>query len=111
MDYFYFVIMVKPTYLEFAFFVDRSGRRAKPDFVIYWEGQPKQFAFCMPFILAFDDSFIEIRDVNTGDLEQIIRGSHIQCLDNNCDHMLIVTNHEKEELSYQRIFILTLKDS
>ena len=30
-------------YDDFGFFVDRSGRRARPDILIYWEGNPNAF--------------------------------------------------------------------
>lgn len=51
--------------LEIAFYIDKKGRRIRPDWIINWEGHPTAFAFRYPYILAFDSSFIEIRHVNT----------------------------------------------
>lgn len=51
--------------LEIAFYIDKKGRRIRPDWIIHWEGHPNAFAFRYPYILAFDSSFIEIRHVNT----------------------------------------------
>ena len=94
--------------LEFAFYVDKSGKRAKKDFIIYWEGRPKQFAFHMPYILAFDADFIEVRDVEHGGLEEIIIGQEIVCLDNNPDNMIIKTTSENET---QRIYLLNIRSA
>ncbi|KAL7312851.1 RHO1 GDP-GTP exchange protein 2, variant 2 [Mucor circinelloides] len=67
-------------YNEIAFYIDKKGRRIRPDWIINWEGHPTAFAFRYPYILAFDSSFIEIRHVNTGDLTQVITGHNIRCL-------------------------------
>ncbi|KAK4519709.1 uncharacterized protein ATC70_009949 [Mucor velutinosus] len=67
-------------YNEIAFYIDKKGRRIRPDWIINWEGHPTAFAFCYPYIVAFDSSFIEIRHVNSGDLTQIITGHNIRCL-------------------------------
>ncbi|KAF9928346.1 RHO1 GDP-GTP exchange protein 2 [Linnemannia zychae] len=67
-------------YEEFAFYVDKVGRRARNQWIIHWEGVPTFCALSMPYIIAFDPSFIEIRHVETGDLVQIIPGNNIRCL-------------------------------
>ncbi|KAI9469053.1 MAG: CNH domain-containing protein [Benjaminiella poitrasii] len=67
-------------YNEIAFYIDKKGRRIRPDWLINWEGQPTAFAYRHPYVLAFDSSFIEVRHVNTGDLTQIIIGNNIRCL-------------------------------
>ncbi|WAQ85698.1 hypothetical protein PtA15_6A326 [Puccinia triticina] len=46
-------------YEEFAFYVTKSGWRARFDWIIQWEGNPTAFALHYPFVLAFDPSFIE----------------------------------------------------
>jgi hypothetical protein len=51
--------------LEIAFYIDKKGRRVRPDWIIYWEGHPTAFAFHHPYILAFDPCFIEVRHMNT----------------------------------------------
>ncbi|KAG0230978.1 RHO1 GDP-GTP exchange protein 2 [Actinomortierella wolfii] len=67
-------------YEEFAFYVDKRGRRRRNGFIIYWEGVPTFCALSLPYVIAFDPNFIEIRHVDTGDLVQIIPGNNIRCL-------------------------------
>ncbi|KAK3828749.1 MAG: RhoGEF Rgf2 [Benniella sp.] len=67
-------------YEEFSFYVDKTGRRARNGWIIHWEGVPTFCALSLPYIIAFDPSFIEIRHVETGDLVQIIQGHNIRCL-------------------------------
>ncbi|OZJ04392.1 hypothetical protein BZG36_02413 [Bifiguratus adelaidae] len=67
-------------YDEFAFFVDRQGRRTRPNWIINWEGSPTAFALQYPYLIAFEPSLMEIRNVITGSLEQIILGTGIRCL-------------------------------
>lgn len=67
-------------YSDFSFFVNRNGWRARPDWQIAWEGQPTSFALSYPFILAFEPSFIEIRNVETGGLVHIVTGKNIRML-------------------------------
>lgn len=89
-------------YAEFAFYVNKTGWRARPRWAIQWEGFPTAFgefyatqsvdsgfalirrgmmlAMHYPFILAFEPTFIEVRHVETGNLVQIVTGSNIRCL-------------------------------
>ena len=67
-------------YSDFSFFVNRNGWRARPDWQIAWEGQPTAFAFSYPYLLAFEPSFIEIRNVETGGLVHIVTGKNIRLL-------------------------------
>ena len=48
-----------------AFYIDKKGRRARPEWMIRWEGQPTAFALNYPYIAAFDSTFIEVRDMDT----------------------------------------------
>ncbi|KAI8346170.1 CNH domain-containing protein [Blakeslea trispora] len=68
-------------YNDLAFYIDKKGRRVRPDWLIHWEGHPTSFVLRYPYILAFDSSFIEIWHVNTGKLTQIITGHNIRFLD------------------------------
>ncbi|KAJ1969968.1 RHO1 GDP-GTP exchange protein 2 [Dispira parvispora] len=52
-----------------AFFVTATGQRSRPGTVIYWEGTPKRILLRYPYLYAFCDKFIEIRRVETGELE------------------------------------------
>ncbi|KAM3579239.1 RHO1 GDP-GTP exchange protein 2 [Umbelopsis sp. WA50703] len=70
-------------YNEFAFYVDQKGRRKRTDWRIDWEGTPESFALHYPYILAFEPAFIEVRNIETGAMEQVIAGNNIRCVTNN----------------------------
>lgn len=53
-------------YSEFSFFVNRDGRRARPQLRIDWKGTPQSFVLSYPWIFAFEPNFIELRDIETG---------------------------------------------
>ncbi|KAG9032105.1 RHO1 GDP-GTP exchange protein 2 [Tulasnella sp. JGI-2019a] len=67
-------------YDEFAFYVNKSGWRARPDWIVHWEGCPTSFALYYPFVLAVEPTFIEVRHVDSGRLVQIIPGNNLRCL-------------------------------
>jgi hypothetical protein len=67
-------------YSDYSFFVNRNGWRARPDWMITWEGNPNAFAIFTPYILAFEPSFIEIRHMDTGMLVHIITAKNIRML-------------------------------
>ncbi|CDH56451.1 rho guanyl nucleotide exchange factor [Lichtheimia corymbifera JMRC:FSU:9682] len=69
-------------YDEFGFYIDGRGNRNHRNFKIEFEGAPEAYAFAYPYVVAFEPNFIEIRNVITGALEQIIRGRDIRCLNN-----------------------------
>ncbi|KAG8695130.1 RHO1 GDP-GTP exchange protein 2 [Ceratobasidium sp. 394] len=59
-------------YDEFAFFLDKFGKRARKDWLVYWLGTPTSFAVQYPYLFAFEPEFIEIRHCTTGELLQLI---------------------------------------
>ncbi len=67
-------------YSEYSFFVNRNGWRARPDWLIAWEGRPQTFALSHPYLLAFEPSFIEIRNLETSALVHIITAKNIRML-------------------------------
>lgn len=67
-------------WLEFGFFIDKTGRRAHFPWIINWVGSPTKFAYNHPFIIAFDQSFVEIRSIENGGLEQIIPVQNLRIL-------------------------------
>ncbi|GAA95551.1 uncharacterized protein L969DRAFT_92682 [Mixia osmundae IAM 14324] len=67
-------------YDEMAFVCNKSGWRARTNFLIQWEGHPTAFALHYPYILAFEPSFVEVRHVESGALMQIIPGNNLRCL-------------------------------
>ncbi|CAG8833745.1 19318_t:CDS:2, partial [Racocetra persica] len=48
-----------------------------------WEGHPETVALHLPYIIGFDPLFIEIHDVETGKLLQVIPGKNMRCLNDN----------------------------
>ncbi|KAJ8521220.1 hypothetical protein ONZ45_g2019 [Pleurotus djamor] len=67
-------------YDEFAFYVNKNGRRSRKDFMVHWEGIPTGFALHEPYVLAFEPSFVEIRHIETGHMSQVIQGSNLRLL-------------------------------
>jgi len=67
-------------YDEFAFYVNKNGRRSRRDFMIYWEGIPTGFALHEPYVLAFEPNFVEIRHIETGKISQVIQGTNMRLL-------------------------------
>lgn len=66
-------------YSEFSFFVNRNGWRVRPEWRIDWEGQPTAFALSLPWILAFEPNFIELRHMDTRDVH-IVKHKNIRML-------------------------------
>lgn len=62
----------------------KKGEYAKGE-IIEWEGRPESFAVAYPYVMAFENTFIEIRHIETGALEQIILGNNIRRLFSNVD--------------------------
>ncbi|KAH6579904.1 hypothetical protein BASA50_006377 [Batrachochytrium salamandrivorans] len=79
-------------YNEFGFYIDRLGRRAKGDWIIQWAGVPTAFSFVSPYIIAFEPSFVEIRHVDTGELQQIIPTNNLRALNSDPDVLHCVTD-------------------
>jgi len=67
-------------YSDFSFFVNRNGWRARPDWLINWEGRPQTFALSHPYLLAFEPNFIEIRLLESSALVHIITAKNIRML-------------------------------
>jgi len=67
-------------YTDYSFYVNRNGWRARSDWIIEWEGTPQAFAIFSPYILAFEPSFIEIRNMDTGALIHIETAKNIRML-------------------------------
>ncbi|KAJ7497980.1 CNH domain-containing protein [Mycena galericulata] len=69
-------------YNEFGLYVNKHGdpSPSRPVGTVEWEGTAERVAFHAPYILLFDSRFIEVRDVETGRLAQIIPGNDMHCL-------------------------------
>lgn len=75
-------------YTDFSFFVNRNGWRARPDWLINWEGKPSNFALSHPYLLAFEPNFIEIRHLETSQLVHIITAKNIRMLHSSTREIL-----------------------
>ncbi|TFK29596.1 hypothetical protein FA15DRAFT_663742 [Coprinopsis marcescibilis] len=67
-------------YDEFGVYVDKHGDPVRGAVTIEWEGTAERAAFHSPYVMLFDSRFIEIRNVATGLLVQIIPGNDIRCI-------------------------------
>ncbi|EAU90429.2 signal transducer [Coprinopsis cinerea okayama7 len=67
-------------YDEFGVYVDKHGDPSRGGVTIEWEGTAERVAFHPPHILLFDSRFIEVRNIETGRLAQIIPGNDIRCI-------------------------------
>ncbi|KAJ3188173.1 RHO1 GDP-GTP exchange protein 2 [Gaertneriomyces sp. JEL0708] len=90
-------------YNDFGFYVDKFGRRTKHELMLHWSGQPTAFAFVPPYVLAFEPAFIEVRDVNSTALQQIIPTNNLRALNTAPDVLHCVM---ESPLEYQHIFKL-----
>lgn len=71
------------SYSEFSFLINRNGWRTKHDWGIFWEGNPNNIALFYPYLLSFESSFIEIRDLETGELIRALVAENIRFLHSN----------------------------
>ncbi|KAK9702283.1 RHO1 GDP-GTP exchange protein 2 [Basidiobolus ranarum] len=95
-------------YSECAFYIDNAGHRSRPNLLIEWEGQPTNLAFHYPYLIGFDPSFIEIRNVETGALEQVIETTGQRCLNNGQNQTGIYCVMEPFQSHHQYIFQLRM---
>ena len=79
-------------YTDYSFFVNRNGWRARPDWIIEWEGTPQAFAIFNPYILAFEPNFIEIRHMDNGQLVHIITAKNIRMLHSSSREVIASMN-------------------
>ncbi|KAJ6488823.1 CNH domain-containing protein [Mycena sanguinolenta] len=69
-------------YKKFGLYVNRHGDPSptRPPRAVEWQETAKQVAFHAPYILLFNSRFIEVRDVHTARLAQIIPGDDMHCI-------------------------------
>ena len=82
-------IRMRMNELEFGLYVDRHGAPLLNRGIIEWEGQADRASFRFPHVFLFSSAFVEVRNLITGHLTQIIRpdgrgggggGPQIRCL-------------------------------
>ncbi|KAG5653612.1 hypothetical protein H0H81_011984 [Sphagnurus paluster] len=67
-------------YDEFGLYVDKHGDPSRQAGTVEWEGTAERVAVHLPYVLIFDSRFIEVRDIDTGRLVQIIPGNDVRCI-------------------------------
>ncbi|KAG6816279.1 hypothetical protein H0H87_007316 [Tephrocybe sp. NHM501043] len=68
-------------YDEFGLYVDKHGEPSRTTGgTVEWEGTAERVALHAPYVMIFDTRFIEIRDLVTGRLVQIIPGNDVRCI-------------------------------
>ena len=67
-------------YPEFGCYVDKYGRPARLGRYIPWECKASAYAHRGPHLLLFSPGFIEVRDVASGRLVQVIEGRDVRLL-------------------------------
>jgi hypothetical protein len=82
-------------YTDYSFFVNREGWRARPEWQIEWEGTPNAFAVFNPYILAFEPSFIEIRNMESGMLSTIVTGKNVRMLHSSSREVCVHQHFDK----------------
>lgn len=66
-------------YKEFGFYVDNNGRPSRAsDSALEWDGVPSDFVYVHPHVICFGPNMIEIRQVETGVLKQILLTTNVQ---------------------------------
>ncbi|PKK48841.1 hypothetical protein CI102_6327 [Trichoderma harzianum] len=85
-------------YTDFSFFVDRNGKRSRPQLRLDWNGSPQRFALSYPWIFAFESKFIELRNIETGAIH-IIPHKNLR--------MLHCSSHEVCENSFWGLLLQT----
>ncbi|KAG2185648.1 hypothetical protein INT44_002441 [Umbelopsis vinacea] len=70
-------------YNKFAFYVDNHGALvprgpSRTPLLCEWEGTPDSVVYFHPYIIAVEPQFIEVRNVDNGELIQIVPGEHVR---------------------------------
>ncbi|CAI2166631.1 17036_t:CDS:10 [Funneliformis geosporum] len=97
-------------YDEIFFYVDKHGELSRT-MVVPWEGKPEAVALQLPYVIGFNPLFIEIRDVHSGELRQVIPGKSLRCLNDNSsgrNAIHAVMQHPFNDTQY--VFQLVLAD-
>ncbi|KAL6452442.1 ROM2 RHO1 GDP-GTP exchange protein 2 [Candida maltosa Xu316] len=82
------------SYSEFVFLINKNGWRTNHDWGIFWEGNPQNVAIFFPYLISFEPSFIEIRDLHTTNLLRSLVGENIRFLHSN-EHEALFASEEK----------------
>jgi RHO1 GDP-GTP exchange protein 1/2 len=61
-------------------YVNCHGDPTRSASAVEWEGTAERVAFHAPYIFIFDSHFIEVRNIETGRLIQVIIGNDIRCI-------------------------------
>ncbi|ESK84818.1 Dbl domain-containing protein [Moniliophthora roreri MCA 2997] len=67
-------------YKDFGLYVDKSYNPRPTAAIIEWENTAERVALHRPYILLFSNDIIEIRQLETGKLAQVIRSNGMRCI-------------------------------
>ncbi|KAI9225070.1 hypothetical protein BC828DRAFT_401666 [Blastocladiella britannica] len=59
-------------YSQFAVLVTRGGQRARPDWWIEWDGEPRAFAFDYPYVIGYSPRMMEVWHIGTAARVQVV---------------------------------------
>jgi RHO1 GDP-GTP exchange protein 1/2 len=71
---------------------------------MHWCGNPTSFSYIHPFIVAYEPSFIEIRHVESGQLQQVLHTTNLRVL--SVDPVMTHCVMDNSDSPYQHIFKL-----
>ncbi|KAI9493891.1 CNH domain-containing protein [Zychaea mexicana] len=106
-------------YNKFAFYVNNRNQQLVPrdetsELLCEFESHPDNIVYQHPYVLAFDQRFIEIRHVETGDLVQMIPGNDCRLTyyngNGNTGEPLVIEGCivRADQANYQSIFRLQM---
>ncbi|RKP20822.1 Dbl homology domain-containing protein [Rozella allomycis CSF55] len=84
-----------PCFDDYGFFVNKTGKRTRETTIMKWNGIPHSFKMHQNHLFCFCDGIIEIYDISTCQLVQVIHSNGVKLVD-RCDEHLIVTGDDGE---------------
>ncbi|KAI0784605.1 hypothetical protein C8Q75DRAFT_779589 [Abortiporus biennis] len=76
-------------YDELACYINKHGLPIRQSGYLRWETKAISFAHRHPYIILFSSDFIELRDINTGKLLQVIEGTDIRLVHESNKDILV----------------------
>jgi RHO1 GDP-GTP exchange protein 1/2 len=101
-------------YIDLGCFVTKHGVPTRSCGYVRWESKADAFAFRGRFLLLFSADFVEVRDVNTARLVQVISGIDIRLLapvKERSDDILVAMNGDKDDSRGASIQLLEMLET
>jgi len=93
-------------YNKIGFFIDKNGGHSRPNILFNWYGEPKDFAYCSPYIYTFTSDYIAIwKESDPSVPQQVITGRDIklQLSENSPDIVYSRISKGKQKLTAIKI--------